>query len=263
MTILGCGSSGGVPRIGNNWGNCDPNNPKNRRRRCSVLVQRFRNGKATTALIDTSPDIREQLLEAEIGWLDGVLITHEHADHTHGIDDLRVVALNGRQRVAVYANDETGEVLKTRFGYCFVQPPGSSYPPILDLRPAKALEPLVIDGDGGPITLTPFDQVHGSITAFGVRIGTAAYSSDLSDIPDASLGILSGLDTWIVDALRHQPHPSHFCVADALHWIGRLTPKAAVLTNLHTDLDYVELAAMVPPHVQPAYDMMRLEVPFE
>ncbi len=263
LTILGCGSSGGVPRIGNNWGACDPENPKNRRRRCSLLVQRFDGDDVTSILVDTSPDARQQLLDTGVGWLDGVIITHEHADHTHGIDELRVVAINGRSRVHVHADTKTGNILKDRFGYCFVQPEGSSYPPILNLHTITAFEPFEINGPGGPIRFLPFDQVHGDITALGLKIGRIAYSSDLSDLPEVSLPILSDLEVWIVDALRHAPHPSHFSVSDALYWIERLAPEKAILTNLHTDLDYDALNELTPEHVVPAHDMMAIEFDVE
>lgn len=261
LTILGCGSSGGVPRIGGNWGNCDPENPLNRRRRCSLLVQRFAGEAVTSVLVDTSPDCRTQLLDAGIGWLDAVVITHEHADHTHGIDDLRVVALNGRKRVKVMTNRETAELLRQRFSYCFVQAPGSSYPPILDLEEIGTDAPFRVDGPGGPVTIRAFDQIHGDIMSLGLRIGGAAYSSDLSDLPDESLDRLNGLNVWIVDALRHAPHPSHFSLADAIRWIDRLKPVRAILTNLHTDLDHDETNAATGDHVMPAHDMMQLIVP--
>jgi phosphoribosyl 1,2-cyclic phosphate phosphodiesterase len=259
FTILGCGSSGGVPRPGTGWGACDPANPKNRRRRCSLLVEREGPGGVTRVLVDTGPDLREQLLDANVDWLDGVLYTHEHADHTHGIDDLRGIFLRGRRRVDVYCDDATSRMLMTRFSYCFVQPAGSEYPPILNMHGLAPGRPLTIDGKGGPITALPFTQDHGDIQSLGFRFGAVAYSSDLHDMPDASADALAGLDLWIVDALRYHPHPAHFSVADALAWIERLKPARAVLTNMHTDLDYEALRATLPPHVQLAYDGMRLE----
>ena len=259
FTILGCGSSGGVPRPGTGWGACDPNNPKNRRRRCSLLVERKSSRGATRVLIDTGPDLREQLLDAKVDWLDAVLYTHEHADHTHGIDDLRGLVLHGRRRVDVYADDATSRMLMTRFGYCFVQPPGSGYPPILNMHALHPGREMKVFGQGGPITLLPFAQDHGDVASLGFRFAGVAYSSDLIDLPDASLPAVSGLDLWIVDALRHVPHPSHFSVADALRWIERLKPKRAILTNMHQDLDYEALRASLPPHIEPAYDGMRIE----
>lgn len=261
LTILGCGSSGGVPRIGGNWGECDPDDPKNRRRRCSLLVQRFDGDAVTNVLIDTSPDAREQLLDAGVGWLDGVVITHEHADHTHGIDELRVVAINGRERVKVYTNQATADVLKMRFGYCFIQPEGSSYPPILDLNEIRSGDAFSIDGPAGPITMTPFDQIHGDIISLGLRIGGVAYSSDLNDVPDESLDILRDLDVWIVDALRRKPHPSHFSLDESLKWIERLKPRQAILTNMHTDLDYQTVTDETDDHIKAAYDMMTIQTP--
>jgi phosphoribosyl 1,2-cyclic phosphate phosphodiesterase len=261
FTILGCGSSGGVPRPGTGWGACDPNNPKNRRRRCALLVERKGPDGVTRILVDTGPDLREQLLDANVDWLDGVLYTHEHADHTHGIDDLRGLFMHRRRRVDVYADDATSRMLMTRFGYCFEQPPGSDYPPILNMHSLAPGRPLTIDGKGGPITALPFTQDHGDIKSLGFRFGAVAYSSDLHDMPDASADALAGLDLWIVDALRYNPHPAHFSVADALAWIERLKPARAVLTNMHADLDYEALRASLPPGIDLAYDGMRLETP--
>jgi phosphoribosyl 1,2-cyclic phosphate phosphodiesterase len=259
FTILGCGSSGGVPRPGTGWGACDPANPKNRRRRCALLVERRGPGGVTRVLIDTGPDLREQLLDADADWVDAVLYTHEHADHTHGIDDLRGLYLKARRRIAVYADDATSRMLMTRFSYCFVQPPGSDYPPILTMHGITPGVPLTIDGKGGPIAALPFLMDHGDIQALGFRFGDVAYSSDLHDLPDPSLPAVADLKVWIVDALRYHPHPSHFSVADALAWIERLGPKRAVLTNMHTDLDYEALRVSLPPSVEPAYDGMRVE----
>lgn len=258
LTILGCGTSGGVPRIGNVWGACNPNNPKNRRRRCSVLVQRNGDNGATAVLVDTPPDIREQLLDAGVGWLDGVLFTHDHADHSHGIDDLRIVAYNGRRRVAVYHDEKTGRSLKERFTYCFETPPESEYPPILKSHEIKAGVPIEIDGAGGVIAARPFRQLHGTGESLGFRFGGIAYSPDASDFPKESQPFLAGLDVWIIDALRYSTHPSHFSVDQALAWIARMRPKRAVLTHMHVDLDYETLARALPDGVEPAYDGMVL-----
>jgi len=259
FTILGCGSSGGVPRPGTGWGACDPANPKNRRRRCSLLVERRGPGGVTRVLVDTGPDLREQLLDADVPWLDAVLYTHEHADHTHGIDDLRGLYLRARRRIAVYADDATSRMLMTRFSYCFVQPPGSDYPPILTMHGITPGVPLTIDGKGGAIAALPFIQDHGDIKSLGFRFGGVAYSSDLHDLQAESIAAVSGLDLWIVDALRYIMHPAHFSVADALSWIERVGPKRAILTNMHADLDYEALRVSLPPGVEPAYDGMRVE----
>jgi phosphoribosyl 1,2-cyclic phosphate phosphodiesterase len=259
VTILGCGSSGGVPRPGLGWGVCDPADPKNRRRRCSLLVERFAGrdgGPRTRVLVDTSPDLREQLIDADVDWIDGVFYTHEHADHTHGIDDLRALFIHKRRRLDAYVDEATSRVLLDRFGYCFETPPGSGYPPILNHHRASAGTPVDIAGEGGVITVTPFLQDHGDIPSFGYRFGPVAYSSDLVDLPDASVAMLAGLDLWIVDALRYKPHPSHFSVDDALRWIERIKPKRAILTNMHADLDYSELKARLPGHIEPAFDGM-------
>jgi phosphoribosyl 1,2-cyclic phosphate phosphodiesterase len=260
VTILGCGSSGGVPRVGQGWGACDPNNPKNRRRRCSLLVEKIEGARRTTVLVDTSPDLREQLLDAEVARLDGVIFTHEHADHTHGIDDLRPLAMAQRQRVDTYLDARTSEFLHRRFGYCFKTPEGSEYPPILQEHRIEAGKPVKIEGGGGAIEVFPFKLSHGGAAALGLRFGGLAYSPDVSGVPDQSLQALARLDVWIIDALRPRPHPSHFTVEEALEWITRLRPRRAVLTNLHTDLDYETLRRTLPPQVEPAYDGMKIEV---
>ena len=256
FTILGCGPSGGVPRIGGHWGDCDPANPKNRRRRCSMLVERFGPDGTTRVLIDASPDLREQLLDAGVGVLDGVVFTHSHADHCHGIDDLRMIVINTRQRVPVWADDVTRNDLLQRFTYVFETPEGSSYPPILQMNPIDG--PVTINGDGGPITLTPFTAHHGSIDALGFRIGNLAYLPDAGSLPDETWDALEGLDIWIVDALRRTPHPSHSHLDNTLSWIARARPRRADLTNMHTDMDYETVRAETPDHVEPAYDMMVL-----
>lgn len=256
LTILGCGSSGGVPRIGAMWGRCDPANPKNRRRRCAVLVERSGSGGTTSVLVDTPPDIREQLLEVRLSALDGVLFTHDHADHTHGIDDLRMVAYAMKRRIACHMDAVTKAKLESRFDYCFVAPEGSSYPPILTAAEILPGQPVVFDGGGGRVSALPIAQRHGDIDSLGFRFGNVAYSPDISGFIDGSERHLEGLDVWIVDALRYTPHPSHFHLKQALEWIERLAPKRAILTHMTTDLDYDTLRRELPPHVEPAYDGM-------
>jgi phosphoribosyl 1,2-cyclic phosphate phosphodiesterase len=258
FTILGCGSSAGVPRPALGWGRCDPNNPKNRRRRTSLLVERRTTDGITRVLVDTSPDLREQLLDADVDWLDGVFYTHEHADHTHGIDDLRSLFIKRRQRVDVYLDESTSAMMHSRFAYCFHAPPGSGYPPIVTEHRLTPGVPVTVTGKGGPITVRPILQEHGDINSLGFRFGSLAYSCDLSGIPASSLDALSALDAWIIDALRYTPHPSHFSVDDALRWIERMQPHRAILTNLHADLDYDVLRSRLPAHVTPAFDGMTL-----
>lgn len=258
FTILGCGSSAGVPRVGQGWGACDPKNPKNRRRRCSILVERQEAAGRTTVLVDTSPDLRAQLLDADVKSLDGVLFTHDHADHTHGIDDLRPLALHLGHRIDVYADAVTSVTLQLRFGYCFSTPPGSEYPPILTDKRIAVGAPVTIMGEGGAIEAHPFLQAHSSGTTLGFRFGGLAYSCDVSGIPQQSEAILSGLDVWILDTLRHRPHPSHFSLEEALAWIARLKPRRAILTNLHTDLDYETLRKSLPESVEPGYDGLKI-----
>jgi phosphoribosyl 1,2-cyclic phosphate phosphodiesterase len=259
FTILGCGSSMGVPRAALGWGACDPSNPKNRRRRCSLLVERTDGDTGCTrVLVDTSPDLREQLLAADVHALDAVMFTHAHADHTHGIDDLRPLFIAARRRVDVYLDEPTGREVRQKFGYCFETPSGSDYPAIVQGHQAIAGEPIVVNGAGGAITTLPVLQRHGDIPSLGYRFGGLGYSCDINGLPDASLEAFSGLDVWILDALRYAPHPSHFSLDDALHWIERLKPKRAILTNLHSDLDYEALRTRLPPHVEPAYDGLKL-----
>ena len=260
VTILGCGSSGGVPRPALGWGACDPANPKNRRRRCSILVEQTGASGTTRVLVDTSPDLREQMIDTGVEWLDGVLITHEHADHTHGIDDLRGFFIRQRRRLDIYLDEPTARVMFHRFNYCFVTPPGSNYPPIANEHRIVPGHRIAVDGAGGRVMALPFTQDHGDIESLGFRFGGLAYSADLVDLPKESLAALEGLDVWIVDALRYHPHPSHFSVEEALGWIRKLKPKRAILTNMHTDLDYEVLRAQLPPNVEPAYDGMQIDL---
>ena len=260
FTILGCGTSTGVPRIGGDWGDCDPDNPKNRRTRCSLLAEQIGAGdEPTRILIDTSPDMREQVLRAGIASVDGVLYSHGHADHIHGIDDLRGFAMNMRRRVEVYADNLTMPRLKTGFGYCFETPAGGDYPPILNANDIVAGENVTINGAGGPLTALPLLQNHGSIYSLGFRIGNLAYSPDVNGLPADAVAALADLDVWIVDALRHKPHPSHFSLDEALAWIGRIKPKRAILTHMHVDLDYEKLRRSLPDHIEPAFDGMVVE----
>lgn len=256
FTILGCGSSGGVPRLGGHWGECDPANPRNIRRRCSLLIERESEGGITRVLIDSSPDLRAQLLDAGVGALDAVVYTHSHADHVHGIDDLRMIVFNMRQRLPVWADGDTQNALYARFGYAFVQPKDSPYPPILDMHTIDG--PFEIEGAGGIIRLIPFQVNHGSIDALGFRVGDLAYLPDVAAIPEDVWQVLSGLDCWVLDALRRTPHPTHAHLALSLEWIARAAPRRAVLTNMHIDLDYQTVEEETPAHVTPAYDGMIL-----
>jgi phosphoribosyl 1,2-cyclic phosphate phosphodiesterase len=256
FTILGCGSSMGVPRVALGWGECDPNNPKNRRRRCSLLVERTGANGRTRVLIDCTPDLRMQLLDAEVDHLDGVLITHEHADHTHGVDDLRPLFVKNRSRVDIWLDEPTSASMRTRFGYCFATPPGSEYPPILTEHRLTPGQMVTIEGQGGSIEALPVLQNHGDIPSLGFRFGNVAYSADIKNLPSGSIPALAGLDVWIVDALRKSPHPSHFNLDEALAWIARVKPKRAILTNMHTDMDYAALQAILPAGVEPGFDGM-------
>ena len=267
LTLLGTGSSGGVPRSNGDWGVCDPDNPRNRRRRCSALIERARTAddlqggeRVTRVVIDTSPDFREQMLSAKVRRIDGVVMTHDHADQTHGIDDLRAFAYLQRQRIPVWMDEVTAGSLTQRFGYTFQAPPNSGYPPILDQRPMPAFGQVVdVDGPGGCVAIIPFDQEHGPIRSLGFRVGDLAYSADINGLPDDSAAILSGVKCWVVDALRDEPHPTHFHLDDALEAIARVGQPLGVLTNLHNTLDYETLAARLPEGVRPAHDGIRIE----
>jgi len=262
LTILGCGSSGGVPRLGGadgkgDWGACDPSNPRNRRWRCSALVQRKTLYGTTSLLVDTSPDLREQLLAAGVARLDGVIITHDHADQLHGIDDLRPVFHVMKRRVDIHADATTLDGILRRFRYCFDTPVGSVYPPILNAHViAEPFAGFVISGVGGDIPVLAFPQEHGGIRSLGLRFGPVAYSSDVNGLSEEAFAALEGVKCWIVDALRYAPHPTHANVATALEWIGRVKPRHAILTNLHLDLDYERLRRELPEGVEPAYDGM-------
>lgn len=259
LTILGCGSSAGVPRPALGWGACDPNNPRNRRRRCSLLVEQTSGHGTTRIVIDTSPDLREQLIDTNVDHIDAVFLTHEHADQTHGMDDLRSVVIHMRKRIPVYFNQSTAKDIMARFSYCFISPEGSDYPPILTRHSIEAGGSQIIGGKGGEVTMTAFLVQHGNIPALGYRIGNAAYTPDLNDIPPESFGALENLDLWIVDGLRYTGHPSHFSINDALSWIERFKPKRAVITNMTADVDYEVIRQSLPAGVVPAYDGMRLD----
>lgn len=260
ITILGCGGAGGVPLIGPNWGDCDPAEPRNRRRRVSILVddERMTDG---PLLVDTSPDLREQLLDAQVDRIGGVLYTHHHADHVHGIDDLR--GLNRRQRavIPVYGTDETLASVRQRFGYVFEPPSVANgrqwfYKPSLEAHAIRAGEPFRAAG----FEVLPFEQVHGSIPTIGYRFGAAAYSTDAVDLPDAAFAALAGIKLWIVDCLGYEPFPTHAHLAKTLGWIKRVRPERAVLTHMGPELDYRQLLSVLPAGVEPGYDGMVLEL---
>lgn len=260
ITILGCGSSGGVPRGDGDWGACDPAEPRNRRTRCSMLARRKGPGGETAVLIDTSPDLREQMLAAKVRTLDAVLYTHDHADQTHGVDDLRVFVMRGQKRLPAWMDAPTRAAMTRRFGYVFESVEG--YPALLE---AQALPPhgetWTIEGPGGSIPVTTFEQRHGPIASVGYRLGSVVYSSDVSALPDQAFDVISGSEVWIVDALRWTPHPTHANVDRSLEWIARSGVPQAVLTNLHLDLNYNDLQSRVPDNVKVAFDGLSLKAP--
>ena len=201
--------------------------------------------------------MRDQLIDAGVGALDGVIYTHSHADHVHGVDDLRMVVFNMRERVNVWADQTTCDALLDRFGYVFIQPEGSSYPPILNLNLLNG--PVRITGLGGEITFTPFEVEHGRIDALGFRIKDLVYLPDVSAMNKAAWDVVSGANCWVLDALRRDPHPTHSHLQQSLEWIEKSGVPNAVLTNMHIDLDYETVLAETPDHITPAYDGMIIE----
>lgn len=262
FTILGCGSSPGVPRINGDWGACDPNNPRNRRSRAALLVEQIGpNGGRTTIAIDTGPDFRGQMIAAGVTSLDAVIYSHGHADHLHGIDDIRGFFHSSGKRIPIWADAFTMDRIRAGFGYCLEQPTGSDYPPIAEPRIIPpSLSPVIIDGEGGPVSFHPLLQRHGSIDSLGFRVGDFAYCSDVSDFPDETRSKLSGLDVLVIDTLQYRPHPSHLSLEQSLEWIRHFAPRRAILTHMHTPLDYDTVMRETPDHVEPAYDGMQITV---
>ncbi|MBB4000584.1 MBL fold metallo-hydrolase [Aureimonas pseudogalii] len=261
LTILGCGSSPGVPRINGDWGACDPSEPRNRRTRCAALVERISAAGRTVVAIDCGPDFREQMLTAEVHHLDAVLVTHPHADHIHGVDDIRGFYLDTHRLVDLFADRDTFERLFEAFGYCFRTPAGSAYPPILRHREIWPETAFTVEGAGGPIEIEPFRQIHGRIHSLGFRIGPFAYCSDVSDFPAEAQARIAGAELLVIGALQHKTHPSHLSLAQALGWIDRLSVGRALLTHMHTPLDYATLCRDLPAHIRPAHDGLQIEFP--
>ena len=258
VVILGCGSSGGVPRVAQGWGVCDPTNPRNRRRRCSILIEQAGPEGVTRVLVDTSPDLREQLIDARIEHLDAILMTHPHADHTHGIDDVRPLVLHQHQMLDIHMDEQTSASLRRSFGYIFETPEGSQYPPLLREHRLRAGKACRVTGAGGALEAMPLRLDHGEIESLGFRFGNVAYTPDVKTIFPETFQHLEGLDLWIIDALRYTSHPTHFCLSEALEMIRMLRPKRAILTNLSSEVDFATLAGELPDNVEPAYDMMRV-----
>jgi phosphoribosyl 1,2-cyclic phosphate phosphodiesterase len=251
VTVLGCGPSTGVPTIGGIWGRCDPRDPRNRRRRVSALVETS----GMTLLIDSSPDLREQLLDAQVSRIDAVLLTHAHADHLHGIDDLRTVNRLMRRAIPLYADVKTLDEIRARFGYALKPAEeGRFYRPTL--VPHEITGPFAIAGIG----IVPFAQDHGFSTTLGFRIGGFAYSTDVTELDERAFAALEGVELWIVDCLRREPHPTHSHLAKTLAWIARLQPRRAVLTHMDQSLDYRELGAELPQGVEPGRDGLVIEL---
>ncbi|WP_259779815.1 MBL fold metallo-hydrolase [Aestuariispira ectoiniformans] len=254
VTVLGCGTSGGVPQVGIGWGDCDPDEPRNRRRRASILVE----VDDVTILIDTSPDCREQLLDANVRHLDAVLFTHAHADHCHGIDDLRWLCHAMKSEIPVYGDVETLSDLKHRFEYCFtpLDPKAGRYFYKPVLTPHIINDPFEIKG----IKIIPFIQDHGHSISLGFRIGNFAYSTDVVELSEDAFYVLHGIETWIVDALQLDEHSTHAHLDKTLNWINRVRPRHAIITHMNTRMDYQTLCKELPDHVEPAYDGLVLDI---
>jgi phosphoribosyl 1,2-cyclic phosphate phosphodiesterase len=252
VTVLGCGGSGGVPQVGNHWGACDPENPKNRRRRASILVEE--NGR--TLLVDTSPDLREQLLDAGIDRLDAVIYTHGHADHLHGIDDLRGLNRIMQRPIPIYADRRTLETIRTRFGYVFAPIAAGEgyYKPTLE--PREITGEFVVAG----LRVTPFEQDHGFSKTLGFRFGRFAYSTDVAELDDAAFAALAGVEIWIVDCLRDEPHPTHSHLTKTLAWIERVGCRRAILTHMDPGFDYERLRQALPDPVEPGFDGLVIDL---
>jgi phosphoribosyl 1,2-cyclic phosphate phosphodiesterase len=248
--MLGCGTSSGVPRVGNDWGACDPADPRNRRRRVSILVEH----EGTRILIDTGPDLREQLLDAEVSDVDAVIWTHDHADHCHGIDDLRQLYHARGAPIRGYARRQTLDTLLLRFAYAFEGK--GEYPPVAE---AELLPDRL---EIGGITIRVVDQPHGSITSAGLRFDadgrSIVYSTDVNGLTSDMISLFQGTDLWIVDALRRRPHPSHAHLSEALSWIDTVRPARTILTHMDQSMDYAALRAELPDHVEPGYDGLEI-----
>jgi phosphoribosyl 1,2-cyclic phosphate phosphodiesterase len=252
-TLLGCGPSWGVPAIGPDWGRCDPADPRNARRRCSLLVE----SRGRALLIDTSPDLRQQLLDAGAARLDAVLLTHAHADHLHGVDDIRIINKLIGHPIPLYADADTLAEVERRFGY--VLQPAVPDRPLY--RPALTPHPIAGPFNAAGMTVVPFAQGHGYSTTTGARIGPLAYSTDVVELDDNAFAALAGVELWIVDCLRREPHPTHSHLAKTLAWIERVRPRRAVLTHMDQSLDYRELSGELPEGVEPGYDGLAIELP--
>jgi phosphoribosyl 1,2-cyclic phosphate phosphodiesterase len=246
LRILGCGTSSGVPRIGNDWGSCDPTEPRNRRSRASIVVE----SPTTRLLVDTSPDMRQQLLDADLIHVDAILWTHDHADHCHGIDDVRQLFHARGEPLPGYGFAETMKQLRIRFAYVFDGRDG--YPPTVD---AQILRPESMVGD---IMVRTVAQPHGSIYSAGFRFDhdgrSIGYSTDFHDFTDDMIELFSDVDIWVVDALRERPHPTHTHLSQTLEAIGRARPKRAILTHMDQSMDYQKLCQSLPDGVEPGYD---------
>lgn len=259
VVILGSGSSGGVPRGDGNWGVCDPENPLNMRTRCSALFRKTTGTGTTNIVVDTSPEFRQQMVMAGVRHLDAVLYTHDHADQTHGIDDIRVFFIQGGRQIPVWLDQATHDSLMKRFGYVFEFQ--NDYPAIAsaNLIPPHGTR-WSVEGAGGAVPIVTFDQAHGNIRSVGYRMGGVGgqggvvYSPDVSDVDEVAMQAVRGADLWIVDALRYHPHPTHAHLDKALGWIAESGVPRAVLTNLHIDMDYEALKKRLPAGVEVGFD---------
>lgn len=266
LTLMGTGSSGGVPRVGNVWGACDPDEPRNRRRRCALLIESVQSqadgsDQKTTVVVDAGADLREQLLTADVRSIEGVVLTHSHADHIFGLDDLRQMAINLRRSIDVWIDEPTRIQVMKAFGYCFHQAEGSSYPAFCTEQTLKPHQPFTIDGPGGPVPINTLVAEHGDINALGIRINDAVYLPDMKRVSHPeSVQMLSDVQVLIVDALRYNLHPSHMNLEECLAFIEMVNPERAILTNMHGDLDFKTVKKMLPSGVEPGFDGLRIQL---
>jgi phosphoribosyl 1,2-cyclic phosphate phosphodiesterase len=259
VTILGCGAATGCPGVSIGWGACDPNEPRNRRKRASILVEDGEGDATRRLLVDTSPDLRTQLLDVGIDSLNGVLFTHAHADHLHGIDDLRPINRKINAPLDCWMDAQTLQTARERFGYVF-----EPLSPEVTFHYKPTLIPHVVEPGtaftAGGFDVLPFEQDHGVMMTLGFRFGRIAYSTDVINLDDAAFAALEGVDVWIIDALGLKPHVTHANLDKSLSWIEKVRPQRAILTHMGVDLDYLTLSKSLPSGVEPAFDGMVINV---
>ena len=262
ITILGCGPSSGVPRIGGDWGKCDASEPRNRRRRASILIEQ----NTQRILVDTGPDLREQLLDANVGTVDAIIWTHAHGDHVNGIDDVRQLNRNGNCEINAYGHAQTLEIMRRGFPHVFQPISNLKIDPNTGrknyVKPSLIAHELQDQQVIGGINVLAFPQDHGfGVISMGLRVGDFAYSTDVKNLSEAAFAALKGVKIWIVDGFSEQIHPTHADLNQCLEWIARIAPEQAYLTHMDIGMDYQTLCDKLPAHVRPAYDGLVICLP--